>query len=869
MLKPIYSLLALYAVSGQECDDPGRDDNADRIDLDTNTVMYSCLSGYQSILFQPTITLSCMGGQWGPENPPSVSPVCITDSATTERQAVESTTQVQSCPDPGLVDNSERYFDNFDHGGMVYFACKKDFCAKDMRTRTIEMECRNGKWTAQPPKCIPCEPCIPPPEADLEAKKISMKLNKDFTASLMCDEGHVITPGTSIEDGTVECIEGGEWAPEIPTCSVKPQVVCGGNEISVIINKNMLDNLGFSGGVNSLAMTGINANAEIIMKGCKPELDDAGENYSFHIQSPYAGKCMTHFQHVKHDGLGNESNNYNFRNKIVWRQNSGAVMRSSTILDFTCEYAGLFTTGLDGPIKLALSTRTYIDKRKGFNQQEFTVSMGIYANKNFTNLLESSQVVHRGKRYFVALWLHESELGTPFLDRCYGSPNEVSQDELIKLGRQPEADSQVRELIVDGCPAALTLTRLEIPGSTADRRFSFMYPYVSVDGYSSNYMYIHCEMKLRPTGFKPNCVRPNSAPAGSQDGGGLTDATGEKLGKDQYFQREYGYTDENGFAYDHNDNANNLDQFLQRSGMGFGFGANKYGDGGQNAYNRNVEIQNSLSAGDLTQQQQNNQPEIMGKSANFGNSGYNNNPYDQFESFGDKRRKRRSIDQDPFSVSLGPMILVMDEDVNPEDIKEVTIQTKVPLIAKPDGTIAVDETAAPAESYNFKYNTTYKSREDDVEKYKKLLPEDRYVEKFDNFPGTIEWESEKQIQDEDQQLENAVENIVAESIEEQVEEEEEIEAENFAVKAICIIAGFIVGGLILFALALYITMNTDICMGSSANAKNKTANKNRARKSNSSVPNVVVAGPDMSRQMASDEKELNKSCASSLTSAES
>ena len=544
-MKAYLPILALGAArdAAAACQDPGNDLNADRMDLVAGeTVMYICKQGYSTYNNEAQITLSCMDNQWGPVNPPSMSPICIDDGLTTD--ANEATTLPSACPDPGIVDNADRWFDGFEDGDVAFFSCKADYCAAHERTRTIEMTCRNGVWDKSPPTCVPCDPCAPPSEDELITKRLHMHINTDFTASLTCDEFHVIKAGTSITDGTVECVltadqQSSEWAPEIPTCSLKPQVVCGANEISIIINKNMLDSLGFSGGVNSLAMTGMNANTEIIMRDCQPTLDDAEENYTFNIESPYAGKCMTHFEHHMVDGMGNEANNYVFRNKIVWRQNSGAIVRSATVLDWTCEYEGLFTTGLDGPIKLALSTRTYIDKRRGYKQQEFTVSMGIYANKNYTNLLESSQVVHRGKRYFVAVWLHEEEKGTPFLSSCYGSPNEVSQEELIKLGRQPEPESQIRELITEGCPAERTLTRLELPGSTADRRFSFMYPFIAANGYNSNYMYVHCEMKLRPTGYKPNCVRPAAAAAGSGLGG-LTDASGEKLGNNQFFNRNYG-----------------------------------------------------------------------------------------------------------------------------------------------------------------------------------------------------------------------------------------------------------------------------------------------------------------------------------------
>jgi len=839
--KTYLPLLAL-SVTANTCDDPGTDANADRVNLvEGETVMYICKQGYQTVLYEEQITLNCIDGLWGPVNPPSMSQICISSGATTDSNAVEATTAALACADPGLVENSDRWFDHFEEGGVVYFSCKADYCAKDLRTRTVEMTCQNGKWSTKPPTCVPCSACAPPTGAELEKKKINMHINTDFTASLTCDEYHVIKAGTSITDGTVECIEGGIWSPEIPTCSIKPQVVCGSNEISVMINKNMLDSLGFTGGVNSLAMTGMNANTEIIMKDCQPTIDDAGENYSFHIQSPYAGKCMTHFEHHMVDGMGNEANNYVFKNKIVWRQNSGAVVRSATLLDWTCEYEGLFTTGLDGPIKLALSTRTYIDKRRGYKQQEFTVSMGIYANKNYTNLLESSQVVHRGKRYFVALWLHEEEKGTPFLQNCYGSPNEVSQEELIKLGRQPEPDSQIRSLIVEGCPAERTLTRLELPGSTADRRFSFMYPFVSANGYTANYMYIHCEMKLRPTGYKPNCVRPASVPAGAGIGG-LTDDTGTKLGDGQFFQRSYKAGIGNAIDFLQNKNIvkNNLN-IKEYWGSNF-----KRFDNAMNIPPTIDEFIAQQGSG------------IMQKSSN-GGTGTNSN----YAVFSGRRRKRRATDDVNYAVSLGPMVMISDDDIKPEDITEVTIQTKMPMIANADGSIDIDLNQDPTlDSYEFKFNTTYVSREDDVEKFKELLPQDRYVKDFDKFDGEIMWESEKQTSEEGESVADLLEDsIVAEDIEEEVLEEEEKEAENFAVRAIVIISCFVVGGLVLFAIAMYATMNSDCCIPSS-----ESKGKKQVKKVKSAVPNVVVAGPNMTH--AADEKQLNNSCGSSLTSAE-
>lgn len=851
-MKAYLPILALGAArdAAAACQDPGNDINAARMDLVAGeTVMYICNDGFSTFDNNAQITLSCMDNQWGPINPPSMSPICIDVGLTTD--ANEATTLPSACPDPGLVDNADRWFDGFENGDIVFFSCKADFCAAHERTRTIEMTCQNGVWDKNPPTCVPCDPCAPPTEDTLITKRLHMHINTDFTASLTCDDFHVIKAGTSITDGTVECVltadqQSTEWAPEIPTCSLKPQVVCGANEISIIINKNMLDSLGFTGGVNSLAMTGMNANTEIIMRDCQPTLDDAEENYTFNIESPYAGKCMTHFEHHMVDGMGNEANNYVFRNKIVWRQNSGAIVRSATVLDWTCEYEGLFTTGLDGPIKLALSTRTYIDKRRGYKQQEFTVSMGIYANKNYTNLLESSQVVHRGKRYFVAVWLHEEEKGTPFLSSCYGSPNEVSQEELIKLGRQPEPESQIRDLITEGCPAERTLTRLELPGSTADRRFSFMYPFIAANGYNSNYMYVHCEMKLRPTGYKPNCVRPAAAAAGSGLGG-LTDETGEKLGGNQFFNRNY-----------NQDWRRSIGSYLQphgKKGAGLDPTPKENWNNDRNVYPKKEDVI-----------AENNKVKITGKSGPNGlNTPQNNDDDKRFAIFQGRKRRRRSTSDENYAVSLGPMVMVTDENVNPEDIKEITIQTKIPMVANPDGTIDIDMSADPEqESYEFKYNTTYNSREDDVDKFKQLLPADRYVDKFDDIPGEVIWESDKQTGDAELTDENVLQQraedaVVAESIEEEILEDEEAEAENFAMRAIIIISSFLVGGIVLFAVAMYITMNTSVCVGGGDKKTKKVEGGKRAQK-----PKVtaVVAPP------AQDEKSLNKSCGSSLTSQE-
>lgn len=850
-----YFSLLPFVYAQNACQDPGQDVNSIRTDLGADTMLYICNQGYATSLGTPQITLTCNDGVWGPQDPPSVSPICFKNENEAQELDLRSGQNLeqekQACPDPGQVENAIRYEaeGGFDHGGVAYFTCDPNYCAEYLRTRTVEMKCDDGVWSNQPPKCVPCAMCAEPTQEELAKKKIKMSIHSDFTAHLACDEGYVIKAGTSIADGTVECIEGGIWSPEIPTCSMRPNVVCGPNSITVEINKNMLDSLGFSGGVNSMAMVGMNEKTEVIMKDCKPKLDDLGENYSFQIDSPFAGKCMTHFEHKKLDTMGNEANKYIFKNKIVWRQHSGAVLRRSTVLDFSCEYDGLMTIGLKGPIKLALSTRTYVDKRKGFGQQTFTVSMGIYANKDYTNLLDSSQVVHRGKRYFVALYLHEQDKGTPFLDQCYGSPNEISQTELIKMGRSPESDNDIRMLITDGCPAGGTLTRLELPGSTADRRFSFMYPYVSIDGYNANYMYIHCDLKLRPTGFKPSCVRPSEARAGTL-GSGLVDESGQKLGENQFFRRMYGFDND---GYNFGQNMRNIQRYME--------GQNLYGNKDyknyllNDPYKRDRIVPQTLDDLEKLKQQEAKDliqsGNIMQKSS-LGNA--NGETYsDQFEVFtGRKKRSVNSGNEAQYSVSIGPMVMIDDKDVKPEDIKSITIKTAIPLKAMPDGTVALDENAAPAESYDFTFNTTYVSREDDIEKFKKLLPEDRYVEPIKEHPGELIWESEKQLSNDkfsdDSALANAINakettEILVDDILEEIEEEEAIEQDNFAARAIAIIAGFLVGGGLLFALTLWITMKSSLCV-------DPVAKKNAA--ANANVPEKVVSG----------------SCGTSQTSAE-
>lgn len=814
-----FSLLPFIAAQNT-CNDPGNDPNSIRTDLGDDAVLYICNQGFITASGNPQIIVNCNDGVWSPNPPASGNMVCQADSNQSQDlqfRNMDTPDEVKDdCTNPGEIDNAYQYKEdgyNFEHGGTIFYTCQADFCAQHLRTRTVEMTCDNGVWSNKVPKCVPCDPCELPSQALLEQKKVRMTLNGDWTAHLVCDDDYVIKPGTSITDGTVECIENQKWSPEIPTCSRRPHIVCGPDSITVDINKNMLDSLGFTGGSNSLAMVGMNAQTQIIMKDCKPKLDDAGESYQFTIQSPYAGKCMTHFEHDRKTlDNGEKANTYIFKNKIVWRQDVGAVSRRSTVLDFACEYDGIVHTGLDKPIKLALSTRTYIDKRKGYGQQQFTVSMGIYANKDYTNLLESSQVIHAGKRYFVGLYLHEQELGTPYLDSCYGSPNELSQTELLQAGRLQETDNNIKNLIHEGCPVAQTLVRLELPGSTADRRFSFMYPYINLD-YDANYMYIHCDIKLRPTGYKPSCARPAAAAAGSGLGG---HSNGNQLGENQFFQRSYGIHND---AYDPNLNKENLQRFLKEQGRFSDMKPYLLDNPNENKVHPATiqELEDLKAQEDLML--------LWGQKSSLGGTGNNNGAAsDNYEVFTGRKRRSVSESDSDFAISIGPMVIVNDKNTKPEDHRELAIKTAVPLKAMPDGSVVVDDSVTPLEEgskegYIFKFNTTYKSREEDLKLFKELLPAHRYVEPIEAHEGSFVWDSEKQTSDDKFALDDELSNeksletdILAEDILEEINEEEQEEAQNFATRAILIIAGFLVGGGALFAITLFITMKTSLCV---------------------------------------------------------
>lgn len=114
--------------------------------------------------------------------------------------------------------------------------------------------------------------------------------------------------------------------------------------------------------------------------------------------------------------------------------------------------------GLPHKVKLAINTKQYYDEEKS---ESFTVSMSVYDRMNFTGLVDNIPILHRGKRYFVDLHLHNRDMGTPYLKHCYGSNNYVSEQELKEKYRMQTSSSSIRNMILNGCPAPKTLVNLE------------------------------------------------------------------------------------------------------------------------------------------------------------------------------------------------------------------------------------------------------------------------------------------------------------------------------------------------------------------------------------------------------------------------
>jgi len=375
--------------------------------------------------------------------------------------------------------------------------------------------------------------------------------------------------------------------------------------------------MGWSGGAETLSLTGENTAFEQFDPECLAQEDDGG-NYVFSLQSPFTNKCRTKFEAVGDD--------YKFSNKVVWKQNQGAVSKTATLLDFDCIYQGIFITSLQNPIKLAISTRTYYTQ----NNEPFTVSMAIFHQANYTGLVDNVPILHRGKRYFVELLLHEQEKGTPFLKKCYGSSSYLSEAELAKIGQRSQS-SQLRTMIQDGCPEKRTLVRLEVAPNDHTRRYSFMFPKINVGIAELQFVYLHCELELRPIGTKPSCFRQNDAlrQAGRGDfnrGGRWGNRRGQSgrnsLGNRQYFLREYG-TSADDWEKKRQENKNtqsagNLDfgnmpaldlpseeQFMAGGGMGGMPGMMDFGDApALNIQNRKkrsaIEENLDLPTGDFT-----------------------------------------------------------------------------------------------------------------------------------------------------------------------------------------------------------------------------------------------------------------------------
>merc|ERR1712157_325865 len=132
--------------------------------------------------------------------------------------------------------------------------------------------------------------------------------------------------------------------------------------------------------------------------------------------------------------------------------------------------------GLPHKVKLAINTKTYTDDNKD----------------DFTGLVDNIPILYRGKRYFVDLHLHNADRGTPFLRHCYGSNNYVSEEELREKYRMTTASSSVRNMLMNGCPAPMTLVKLEQSPNTYQTRYPFMFPKVGRGIADLQFVYLHC-----------------------------------------------------------------------------------------------------------------------------------------------------------------------------------------------------------------------------------------------------------------------------------------------------------------------------------------------------------------------------------------
>lgn len=548
-------------------------------------------------------------------------------------------------------------------------------------------------------------------------------------------------------------------------------------------------------------MTGENTAYEQFDPECLAKEDDAGENYVFALQSPFTDKCRTKFEAVGDD--------YKFSNKVVWKQNQGAVSKTATLLDFDCIYQGIFITSLQNPIKLAISTRTYYTE----NNEPFTVSMAIFHQANYTGLVDNVPILHRGKRYFVELLLHEQEKGTPFLKKCYGSSSYLSEAELGKIGQKSQS-SQLRTMIQEGCPEKRTLVRLEVAPNHHTRRYSFMFPKINVGIAELQFVYLHCELELKPIGTKPSCFRQNDAmrQAGRNDfnrGGRYNRLPSGRssLGGRQYFLREYGMSaDEYKKQQDEKKNkpqssANNLN-FGNLPGM-------------------------DLPSEDEFMQGMPGGMDSMGDMGDMGGMGGMDMPgMDGPPGLNIVNRKKRSAIEETLELPEGDFGKLHDWPVS-------------------FGPCIVPRNETDIEG----------AEHANVGLLEKLIPKELYAN------------NEEQV---DPQGE------IVEILEEAIEEIEDEQEQAAATKMVVMIACIIVGGIIVFSIATLVGFKTDICAWESDETATNVVSAKKTKQfkhDKAGIPEPVVMGKPMTmdelaRKMQAESTGEGESCGTSMTSAE-
>lgn len=434
-------------------------------------------------------------------------------------------TSAQECGDPEAVPNTSV----IRNGNKAAYTCDVGFCFENERTRTMTSTCTDKEWSGIDGECVPCQMCdLPNTRSNMEAKFITGTMDAEIT----CLDG-VIEPGTDRKTMVISCIENQQWNNDMPTCSKPPVINCEDEYMEAIIDKNMIRAKHWSGNSRNIFLSGPGS-SQLGLDDVDSEcfsIEDEDGNYRLRINSPFMNQCGTQSNIVGDD--------YEFSNIVKWRYEGDNfnVLKEANVLDFKCVYRGVFMAGLPHKVKLAINTKTYMDD----NGDDFTVSMSVYDREDFTGLVDNIPILHRGKRYYVDLHLHNADKGTPYLRHCYGSNNYVSEEELRAKYRMETASSSVRNMVINGCPAPMTLVRLEQSPNTYQTRFSFMFPKIGRGIADLQFVYLHCEIELQDIGFAPTCddrlfdqalmrnYNKNRIGAGSGLGGGLV--AGRALGK--------------------------------------------------------------------------------------------------------------------------------------------------------------------------------------------------------------------------------------------------------------------------------------------------------------------------------------------------